>query len=355
MESIRQVLKEGGADIHDIIKQNIYYAVNEQSPAPRDILNQIRDVQNEYFGSPMPVTTETAVVGLGRKGLYVVIEAIATTSPDRQNLTPANHWDRNDGAAHVQGCRVGEWIFVAAQRSLDQDGELRNAGGIAAQTRNVYEGMLNVLGAAGASLKDLLRMNTYYQYEGSGHAVTDFWEQMTNVRMEFLPNPGPSGTAVRVHGFPIEGELIQVEGIAHLGTNRTRLIPKDHWDWSMPVPFSQGWRVGNTVFCGGQISADAKGRTIATHDIERQTANTFEFLNRLLEEAGATMSDVVKLNTYYQYDGVPDVAAEYWQKMMAVQLRYFPPQGPSMTVVCIDGYAFEELLIEVDAIAVIDR
>ncbi len=173
--------------------------------------------------------------------------------------------------------------------------------------------------------------------------------------MEFLPDPGPVGTAVRVRDFPAEGELIQIEGVAHLGPDRKRIMPEGHWDWSMPVPFSQGWRVGNTVFCGGQISSDAKGRTIGKHDIERQTANCFEFLTRLLEEAGATMSDVVKLNTYYHYDGAPGGAADYWQKMMAAHRRYFPPQGPSATLVGIDGYAFEELLIEIEAIAVIDR
>ena len=26
---------------------------------------------------------------------------------------------------------------------------------------------------------------------------------------------------------------------------RQRLMPEGHWQWSMPVPFSQGWRVGN--------------------------------------------------------------------------------------------------------------
>ncbi len=355
MESMRRVLNEGGAGINDIIKQNIYYAVSEPSPTRQEILKQIYGVQNDYFSAPTPVSTETAVAGLGRQGLHVAIEAIAATGPNRRTLIPNNHGNRNDGAARVQGCRVGDWLFIAAQRSIDHDGELRNAGDIAAQTRNVYAGMSKVLGAAGASLKDLLRMNTYYQYEGSGQAVTDFWEQMTRVRMEFLPNPGPSGTAVRVRGFPVAGELIQIEGIAHLGSNRTRLMPKDHWDWSMPVPFSQGWRVGNTVFCGGQISSDAQGQTVGGHDIETQTANCFEFLNRLLEEAGATMSDVVKLNTYYHYDGAPGGAADYWQKMMAVQRRYFAPQGPSATVVSVDGYAFEELLIEVDAIAVIER
>ena len=60
---------------------------------------------------------------------------------------------------------------------------------------------------------------------------------------------------------------------------RTRIMPAGHWDWSMPVKFSQGWSItGNVrwIFVGGQISADAHGRTIGAGDIAVQTRNVFE-------------------------------------------------------------------------------
>ena len=37
---------------------------------------------------------------------------------------------------------------------------------------------------------------------------------MTRVRLEYLPDPGPSATAVRVEGFAFEGLLIEIEAIA---------------------------------------------------------------------------------------------------------------------------------------------
>ena len=177
---------------------------------------------------------------------------------------------------------------------------------------------------------------------------------MTRERMEHLPDPGPAGTGVRVKDFPHPGELIQLEGIAHLGRHRRRIMPADHWDWSMPVKFSQGWRVGNVVFAGGQISADRKGRTLGIGDIAAQTENVFESLIAVLSEAGAQMSDVVKLNTYYHDDGSGDSATKFWEKMTEVRRRYFPPLGPAATAVRVDGYAFEDLLIEVEAIAVVE-
>ena len=42
-------------------------------------------------------------------------------------------------------------------------------------------------------MAQVVRLNTYYQFEGEGHDITEFWEQMTKVRMEYLPDPGPVG------------------------------------------------------------------------------------------------------------------------------------------------------------------
>ena len=108
-------------------------------------------------------------------------------------------------------------------------------------------------------MSDIVRLNTYYQFDGEGPEITEFWEQMTKVRMEYFSGPGPSGTGVRVNGFGYEDLLIEVEAIAVVGVEKTRLMPKEHWDWSMPTPFSQGWKAGGLIFVGGQISADPKG------------------------------------------------------------------------------------------------
>jgi 2-iminobutanoate/2-iminopropanoate deaminase len=134
---------------------------------------------------------------------------------------------------------------------------------------------------------------------------------------------------------------------------RQRLMPEGHWQWSMPVPFSQGWRVGNLVFVGGQISADEHGRTIGVGDIETQTRNVFENIRRVLAEAGATMQDIVKFNTFYVYDGPPDTITDYWERMTRVRMEFFVEPAACGTGVRVTGLAFPDLLIEVEAIAVI--
>lgn len=135
--------------------------------------------------------------------------------------------------------------------------------------------------------------------------------------------------------------------------NWTRLMPADSWDWSIPVPLSQGWKVGNMIFVGGQISADDKGRVVGEGDIEVQTENVFSAIGKVLAEAGASWGDVVKLNTYYVFEGEGDDIRLFWERMTKVRLKFIPDPGPVGTAVRVAGLAYPGLLIEAEAIAIV--
>jgi enamine deaminase RidA (YjgF/YER057c/UK114 family) len=107
------------------------------------------------------------------------------------------------------------------------------------------------------------------------------------------------------------------------------------------------------VFVGGQISADDKGRVIGEGDITLQTKNVFEAIGRVLEEANASWEDVVKLNTYYVFDGEGDDIRLFWEKMTETRLKYIPNPGPAATAVRVAGLAYPGLLIEADVIAIV--
>lgn len=134
---------------------------------------------------------------------------------------------------------------------------------------------------------------------------------------------------------------------------RRRLMPEGHWDWHVPTPFSQGWKVGQTIYIGGQLSADEQGDVVGAGDIEVQTRNVFDNLTKVLEEGGASWTDVVKLNTYYVCDETGPAVQEFWEKMTRIRLRYLPDPGPVGTAVRVQGLMYDGFLIEVEAIAVI--
>lgn len=136
---------------------------------------------------------------------------------------------------------------------------------------------------------------------------------------------------------------------------KQRIMPSGHWDWSMPVPFSQGWAVKDCklIFVGGQISADEHGRTIGVDDIATQTRNVFESIRSVLNEAGADMSDIVKFNTFYVFNGPDEELTEYWEELTKVRLEFLKEPGPCGTAVRVVGLAYPDLLIEVEAMAVV--
>lgn len=132
-----------------------------------------------------------------------------------------------------------------------------------------------------------------------------------------------------------------------------RLTPSDHWGWTIPVPMSQGWRVGNLVFVGGQMSADAHGTILGIGDIEAQTRTVFRNITRVLAEAGADWRHVVKLNTYYVFDGTRDEVCEFWERMTRVRMEFLVPPGPAATAVRVAGLIYSDALIEADVVAVL--
>lgn len=139
---------------------------------------------------------------------------------------------------------------------------------------------------------------------------------------------------------------------------KTRIMPKDMWDWPVPTPFSQGWKVSgdyDTIFVGGQISVDEHNNVIGKGDIEVQTRNVFENISKVLRDAGAEITDVVKFNTFYTFDGSGAEVQEFWEKMTRVRLEFFREPGPCGTAVRCSGFMLDDILIEVEAIAVIPR
>lgn len=136
------------------------------------------------------------------------------------------------------------------------------------------------------------------------------------------------------------------------GVDRQRLM-NSTWTHHIKTPFSQGWRVGNLVFTGGQLSSDAHGNVIGEGDIEVQTRNVFQSLTNVLTEAGATWDDVVKVNTYYCFDGEGEEVKDNWEKMTRVRMEFLPDEGPAGTGVRVAGLMYDGFLIEAEAIAVI--
>lgn len=350
-EGVKRVLAEAGATMADVVKHNVYFHCDGDEAEVTKFIADLNQVRRTYFSDPGPTATEVRA-GLSRKGALILVDAWAVVGAEKKRLTPADHWTWNKELPFSQGWRVDDMIFVGGQRSLDRDGRLIGAGDIEVQTDRTFHNLDTMLKEGGGDQRNLLRQNTYYRYSGQGHEVTDFWEKMTRVRQRYMSVPSSAGAGIRMAGFPLSEEIIQVEGVGVLGEHRQRLAPENHWDWSIPnSQFTQGWRIGNLAFIGGQISADNKAQAVGK-DLATQTRNVFKFIRSVLREAGLDERDVVKLYTYYYAGDDWTQIAKATATINDIQREFYPEPGPASTMMRASGFAFENLLIEIEAMAV---
>jgi enamine deaminase RidA (YjgF/YER057c/UK114 family) len=351
LDALHRVLMAAGATMADVVKHNVYLACDGDDAAVARFMAELDEVRLAYFSDPGPTTTEVRC-GLEREGALILIDAWAVVGASKQRLMPPGHWRWERPLPFSHGWRVGDMVFIGGQRSLDGSGRTLGRGDIEAQTDHAFRNLDTMLRAAGGDRRNLMRQNTYFRFFGEGREVTDYWEKMTNVRRRYMSVPSAAGAGLRVAGMAHGDELIQVEGVGVLGENKQRLQPADHWDWSIPnSQFTQGWKIGNLAFIGGQISADDKARAVG-RDMATQTRNVFNFIRRTLAEGGLDESDVAKLYIYYHAAGDWPQVAETAATIAAVQREFYPEPGPCSTSVRVAGFAFEDLLIEIEAMTV---
>jgi enamine deaminase RidA (YjgF/YER057c/UK114 family) len=103
---------------------------------------------------------------------------------------------------------------------------------------------------------------------------------------------------------------------------------------------------GRLVFCAGAVALDADGEIVGKGDIVEQTRKVMENLSAALDAAGASFADVVKITNY-----VLD-ASEY-PKIAPIREQYLIEPYPASTLVEVKGLLYPDLLIEIEAIAVV--
>ena len=121
---------------------------------------------------------------------------------------------------------------------------------------------------------------------------------------------------------------------------------------TLPPPFGYSHVVdapaGRVIFISGQVPLDQAGELVGEGNIEAQARQVFENLTAALEGADASWPDVVKLNFFVvdvaQIGAVRGVRDEYVNT----------GQPPASTLIEVSRLFRDDVLIEVDAVAVRD-
>ena len=106
---------------------------------------------------------------------------------------------------------------------------------------------------------------------------------------------------------------------------------------------------GKIVFISGQVALNANNEVVGKGDLRAQVIQTFENLKRALAAVGATFDDVLKTNTYI-VNYTPDMIGV----VREVRSQYLPQEKPpASTLIGVQALVLEDLLIEIEAFALL--
>ncbi len=110
---------------------------------------------------------------------------------------------------------------------------------------------------------------------------------------------------------------------------------------------AQCYRAGNFVYMTGQTAFTLTGELVGVNDPAAQAEQACKNIKALMEMAGGTLFDVIKIITY-----VTDRA--HREFVYPVIRKYFEVLRPCGTGIVVNGLARPELMVEIDAWGFID-
>jgi len=136
---------------------------------------------------------------------------------------------------------------------------------------------------------------------------------------------------------------------------KKNIQPKNVWKPSIhlkdPTGYA-GWnqavKTGNILFIAGQVGIDSQGRIV--EGLRNQIKQAYENMKAILKEAGATFDNVVYIMGFYV-----SPIDETWPIHRDVQQKYIKRNEPALTCCQILRLAKPEFLVEIEAIAVLDK
>ena len=113
------------------------------------------------------------------------------------------------------------------------------------------------------------------------------------------------------------------------------------------VGYSHVAKAGNTLYIAGQVAQDVEGNLVGKGDFEAQARQAYTNLKNIIEEAGGSLKNIVKMTTFLTHHN-------YVETYRSVRNEFFSEPFAPNTLLIIESLASPDYLIEVEAVAVLD-
>lgn len=112
--------------------------------------------------------------------------------------------------------------------------------------------------------------------------------------------------------------------------------------------YSRAVRVGNEVHVSGTTAVDENGILVGKGDAFAQTRHILNIIKKALEDAGASLEDVVRTRMY-----VTDITL--WEQVGRAHGEFFGSIRPASTMVEVSGLIDPDMLVEIEATAIVSN
>jgi enamine deaminase RidA (YjgF/YER057c/UK114 family) len=114
------------------------------------------------------------------------------------------------------------------------------------------------------------------------------------------------------------------------------------------VGYSRAVRIGNTIAVAGTTAALPDGTVFGGDDAYLQASRCFSIVAKALEEAGASMRDIIRTRMF-----VTDISR--WEEFARAHAEAFRDIKPAATMVQVAALIDPAMLIEVEVDAVVEN